>query len=507
MSLFDDLLEAYGPNSVGPDDAPLPEEGKWPATEQPVPGETGPERFVEDVLGVEKQYDDNGVHIPGTGLDPWQRRLLRDFGRGERRISVRSCHGPGKTATVSWCVLYMLIFRFPQKTVATAPTRGQLFDALFAEVMTWFRHLPQPIQDRYATKSDRIELIVAPDESFFSARTARREAPEALQGVHSPNVLLLGDEASGVEEAIFEAAVGSMSGDNATTILTSNPTKTSGFFFETHHSMRDLWKTYHISAEDSARVTDDFVMQVARTYGEDSSAFRVRALGEFPKADDDTIIPFELVTSAQQRDIVEPPDASRVWGLDVARFGDDSSVLCERSRQKVRLMEEYRNLDLMALTGRVKAKWDSLPLSQRPELILVDSIGLGAGVVDRLRELGLPARAINVSESASMSDQYINLRAELWFKAREWLEDRSCHLPPEFERLGSELVIPRYEFTSSGKIKAEGKADMKKRGHKSPNFADAFILTFASNALVARQGRRASRRWDEPLERNLPGIV
>lgn len=507
MSQYEDFILAYGPNSIGPDDAPLPEEGKWWATEQPVPGETGPERFVEDVLGVVPEYDECGVHIPGTGLDPWQRRLLRDFGKGERRISVRSCHGPGKTATIAWCVLYMLIFRFPQKTVATAPTRGQLFDALFAEVMTWFRHLPKPIQDLYEDKSDRIELKSHPDESFFSARTARRESPEALQGVHSPNVLLLGDEASGVDEAIFEAAVGSMSGDNATTILTSNPTKTSGYFFKTHHELRDMWRTYHISADDSARVTEDFKLQVARTYGEDSSAYRVRVLGEFPKADDDTIIPYELVTSAQQRDIREGPDPTRIWGLDVARFGDDTSVLTERTSRVLQWQKEWKNLDLMALTGRVKAIYDGLPPSQQPEMILVDVIGLGAGVVDRLRELDLPARGINVSESASLSDQYINQRAELWFKAREWLEDRQCHLPPEFETLASELVVPRYEFTSSGKIKAEGKAEMKKRGHKSPNFADSFVLTFAGAALLASQGRRASKKWSEPLERNLPGIV
>jgi hypothetical protein len=507
MSKYEQFIAAYGPNSTGPDDAALPEEGKWPATAHPVPGETGPERFVEDVLGVVPEYDECGIHIPGTGLDPWQRRLLRDFGKGERRISVRSCHGPGKTATVSWCVLYMLIFRYPQKTVATAPTRGQLFDALFAEVMTWFRHLPKPIQDLYEPKSDRIELKSHPDESFFSARTARRESPEALQGVHSPNVLLLADEASGVDEAIFEAAVGSMSGDNATTILTSNPTKTSGFFFASHHQMRDMWKTYQISADDSARVTDDFKMQVARTYGEDSSAYRVRVLGEFPKADDDTIVPYELVTSAQMRDIAAIPDEGTIWGLDVARFGDDTSVLTERTSRRVCWQQEFKNLDLMALVGRVKAKYDSLPLSKQPQTILVDVIGLGAGVVDRLRELELPARGINVAESASMSESYINLRAELWFKAREWLEDRQCVLPPEMEALASELVVPRYEFTSSGKIKAESKADMKKRGHKSPNYADSFVLTFAGSALLASRGRRASSKWSEPLERNLPGIV
>ena len=507
MSVYEDFIEAYGINSVGPDDAALPEEGKWWATEHPVPGETGPERVVEDVLGVVPEYDESGIHIPGTGLDPWQRRLLRDFGKGERRISVRSCHGPGKTATIAWCVLYMLIFRFPQKTVATAPTRGQLFDALFAEVMTWFHKLPGELQDLYETKSDRIALKSHPDESFFSARTARRESPEALQGVHSPNVLLLADEASGVAESIFEAAVGSMSGEDATTILTSNPTQGSGLFFASHHHMKDMWRTYHISAEDSARVTDDFVLQVARTYGEDSSAYAVRVLGDFPKSDDNTVIPYALVTAAQQRDIVDAPDAAVIWGLDVARFGDDTSVLTERTNRILHWQTEWKNLDLMALVGRVKSKYDSTLPSKQPKQINVDSIGIGAGVVDRLRELGLPARGINVAESASMSDSYANLRAEIWWKTREWLEDLQCHLPERFEALAGELVVPQYDFTSSGKIIVESKKDMKKRGHKSPNHADSFILTFAGNAMLAQQGRKASTKWSESLKRNLPGIV
>jgi hypothetical protein len=466
----------------------------------PPAGETGPELFVEEVLGVVP--DENGI----GGIDPWQRQILRDFGRGERRISIRSCHGPGKTAVVAWCVLYMLLFRFPQKTVATAPTRGQLFDALFAEVMTWFTKLPAALQERYDTKSDRIELKGAPDESFFSARTARRESPEALQGVHSDHVLLVADEASGVDEKIFEAAVGSMSGENATTILASNPTKTSGFFFDTHHKLAHMWKTYHISAADSPRVTDDFAHDVAARYGEDSNAYRVRVLGEFPKADDDTIIPFHLVEAAAERDIERLPDATVVWGLDVARFGDDRSVLLQRSARAVEWAEEFKQLDTMALVGRIKHRYDSILPPDRPHEILVDVIGVGAGVLDRLRELSLPARGVNVSESASMNEAYLNLRAELWFMAREWLEERTCRIEPSLHQLRSELVVPRYEYTSNGKIKAESKGDIKKRGHKSPNYADAFVLTFASNAVRARYGKKASRNG-EPIRRNLPGIV
>jgi phage terminase large subunit len=460
----------------------------------PAAGEQGPELFVYEVLGVEE-------------IDPWQLELLRAYGRGERRISVRSCHGPGKTALTAWLILYQLLFRFPQKTIATAPTRGQLFDALFAEVMTWFSHMPKRLQELYNCKSDRIEMIAAPDESFFSARTARRESPEALQGVHSDHVLLIADEASGVDEAIYEAAVGSMSGDNATTLLCSNPVRTSGFFFDTHHKLKDMWFTVHVGADDSPRVTEDFKLDVARRYGEDSNAYRVRVLGEFPKADDNTIIPFELVESAAAREIVVPEDAEVVWGLDVARFGDDVSCLTQRSRYSVDWENEYKNLDLMALVGRVHEQYNSLMPSQRPTEILVDVIGVGAGVVDRLRELGLPARGINVGESASMKEAYMNLRAELWFKAREWLEEKACTLGPNTEILRSELVIPRYDFTSSGKIQAEAKSEMKKRGHKSPNHADAFVLTFASNALRASRGRKGSTTWDKPVKRGLPGIV
>jgi hypothetical protein len=460
----------------------------------PEAGERGPEMFVYEVLGV-------------TTIDPWQLGVLRAYGRGERRISIRSCHGPGKTAVTAWVILYQLLFRFPQKTVATAPTRGQLFDALFAEVMTWFSKLPPVLQGLYHTKSDRIELLAAPEESFFSARTARREAPEALQGIHSDHVLLVVDEGSGVEEPIYEAAVGSMSGHNATTLLASNPTKTSGFFFDTHHKLKDMWYTVHVSAADSPRVTNDFCTDVARRYGEDSNAYRVRVLGEFPKADDDTIIPFELVESAAYREIVVPDEQVVVWGLDVARFGDDVSALCQRSKMSVDWVEDYKNLDLMALVGRVKHKYDEILPSRRPTEILVDVIGLGAGVVDRLRELDLPARGINVAESASMSEAYMNLRAELWFKAREWLEERSCTFADDMAVLKRELVIPRYEFTSGGKIKAEGKPDMKKRGFKSPNHADAFVLTFASSALKARYGKKASLSRSEPVKRGLPGIV
>ena len=160
----------------------------------------------------------------------------------------------------------------------------------------------------------------------------------------------------------------------------------------------------------------------------------------------------------------------------------------------------------MQLTGAVVAEWEALPPSQRPHEIMVDSIGLGAGVVDRLRELGLPARGINVSESPAMGTTYRNLRAELWYKCKAWFEARDCRIPND-EELVAELATVRYFFSSSGKMQVEGKDDIRKRGLKSPDKADSFVLTFASDAAVSMFGASTSQKWSQPLKRNLSRVA
>ena len=245
-------------------------------------------------------------------------------------------------------------------------------------------------------------------------------------------------------------------------------------------------------------------------YGEDSNAFRIRVLGEFPRSDDDTIISMELIDSAKQRDVDVSTTAKVVWGLDVARFGSDSSCLCKRKGNTiVESPRIWRNLDLMQLTGAVVAEYESQAENDKPSVILVDSIGLGAGVVDRLRELNLPAEGINVSESPSFSPNqpYRNLKAELWYKAKAWFERRDCRIPDD-GRLISELATVRYKFSSTGKIQVESKDDIKKRGLVSPDVADAFILTHADTAATAMFGTVASAgKWSKPLKRAVPRLA
>jgi phage terminase large subunit len=449
--------------------------------------------FVREVLGAEP--------------DPWQCRFLTAIAAGKRRISVRSGHGVGKSTAVSWAVIWQLFTRFPQKTVVTAPTSSQLYDALFAEIKAWVNRMSPVLRSLITVKTDRLELTAAPEESFVSLRTSRAEQPEALQGVHSEHVMLIADEASGIPEAVYEAASGSMSGESAVTILLGNPTRSTGYFYDTHTKLKSEWFTMHVSCVDSPRVSREYIREQKLRYGEESNAYRIRVLGQFPLGDDDTVVPMSLIEAAQTRDIGKTPDIRPVWGLDVARFGSDRTALAKRYG---RVMPEpvlwKRGYDTMQTVGWVKNMYDRADPADKPSEILVDVIGLGAGVVDRLRELKLPVRGINVSEAPALGNEYLNLRAELWFKAREWLEGRECTLPDD-EDLKQDLATPRYKFTSSGKRQVESKEEIKKRGAPSPDLADAFVLTFASDAVIASTGAKYGSKWDQPLKRNVRRVV
>lgn len=446
-----------------------------------------PVEFVERVLRAEP-------------LD-WQKDFLNEIAKGTRRISVRAGHGVGKSSACSWALIWHLITRYPQKAIATAPTASQLYDALFAELKRWINELPPPLREMVEVFSDRIVLKSAPESSFISARTSSADRPEALAGVHSEHVLLIVDEASAVPEAVFESAAGSMSGHTATTILISNPTRNSGMFFKTHHQLRDDWVTMHVSCVGNRLVSTDFIEQIKATYGESSKAFRVRVLGEFSLRDDDVLIAAELVDGAMSRDVAASTGEPLIYGLDVARFGDDRTVLAKRRGNVLIEIKSWSGADTMETVGRVvnEAKID------QPQEICVDSIGLGSGVADRLRELSLNVRDVNVSESAALNPQAARLRDELWLSAKEWLGAKNCKLPKNDE-LRQELVSPTYTFTSTGKIKVEGKSEMKKRGLRSPDLADALCLTFAGQAALV--GGRASK-WitGKPLERRIAGVI
>jgi len=444
--------------------------------------------FIKNVLGVEK-------------IEDWQLEVLDALDAGETRISIRSGHGVGKTAMCAWLALHFLLFRNNVKIPVTAPSSAQMKDGLIPETKLWAQRLPEFLRDQIDWTEDRIFRVDDRDNNFISFRTARADAPEALAGIHADHVLVIVDEASGVPEPVYEAAQGTLSTQGAIFVLIGNPTRAKGYFYKTQTLLKNKWLTRRVSCQDSSRVDQDFIQSIVDTYGVDSNQYRVRVLGEFPGSNSETVIPKELVDAAVDRDVQPLRSAPRVWGVDPGRGGDPTGF-CVRWGNVVEHMAEFYEADLMRVVGHVKERWDDCEPDERPETIFVDSIGLGAGVADRLRELGLPCVDVNVSESPAMKARYPRLRAELWYAARFWFEARDCVILPHPLRvkLVDELVEPEAIFTSTGKSDVEPKSAMKARGVASPNLADAFVMTFAGDASLA-YGRAAGKSsWGKPLK-------
>jgi hypothetical protein len=433
--------------------------------------------FVTDVLEA----------IP----EPWQAEALEAVGQHDR-VSIRSGHGVGKTTLEAWLILWFLLTRKNCKIPVAANSQDQLRDTIWPEIAKWYGRLPEALKSMIDVQAERVVVVQDPEAAFAVRRTASKDNPEALQGFHAEHLLFLIDEASGIPDIVFEVGTGALSTPGAKVVMAGNPTRTSGFFYDTHHSLRHRWHTLHVSCLDVTRA-QGHIEDIRAKYGENSNAWRVRVLGEFPTAEDETVIPLELVQSAVGRS-VSSLEYYPVWGVDVARFGDDRTAIAKR--QANRLLEpiiHWSGIDLMATAGRIKVEYDGTSHDMRPCEILIDAIGLGAGVYDRCKELGLPVRAINVGEAAATRENCMRLRDELWFKGREWFQNKLCSIPQD-DALIAELTSPTYTFTSTGKMVVEAKADMKKRGLRSPDLADAFLLTFAC-------GDRRKQRYRRPEPR------
>lgn len=442
-----------------------------------------PDKFDRDMWPAQKDAPEK-----------WQTSASNLFVK-RPRIAIRSGNGVGKTCWLARRIIWWGSTRNPWKVGCTAPSSGQMFDALWSELAKWHSKMMPEFKALFEWKSDRFEWIASPAVSYAVAKTARRETPEALQGVHSENMLFLIDEASGVEDAIFEAARGAMSTKGAKTIMTGNPTRLSGYFYDAFHKNRDHWGTLIVSAYESSRCNLVEIEQWKKEYGEDSNFFRVRALGEFPDAEDGTIIPLHLVEAAVKRDVEQIP-SEEVWGLDVSGAGAD---LCALAKRRGNIMPEpimtWRSDDTMVSVGKVMAEYRNAKI--KPVQICVDSNGIGAGVAHRLAEQGVPVHCVNVSESHSSNDRYLRLRDEMWERAREWFYGRDVKIADDPLFIG-EITRVKWGMTSNGKMKAMSKYDMKlapPRGlGKSPDRSEAFCFTFMGMDFIVKK----PKKWKYP---------
>jgi hypothetical protein len=429
------------------------------------------------------------------GPDTWQADVLsavaehKGSGSTEAlRIAVASGHGVGKSALIAWLILWAMTTRPHLAGVITANTERQLATKTWRELALWHRRAVN--RDQFSWTASKFASVEHPETWFVAAVPWSKERPEAFAGLHAKHIFLAFDEASAIPEPIWEVAEGAMTTPGALWFAFGNPTRTTGRFRECFGRFRHRWKAIQVDARHSKLASRRQVDQWIADYGEDSDFVRVRVRGEFPRASSAQFIASDVVAAARVR-TPEQRDAPLVLGVDVARFGDDETAFVFRRGDALEGVVRLRGLDTMQVAGRAA---DAIR-THDPAAVFVDGIGVGAGVVDRLRQLGFAIVDVNAAGAAADPQRYANKRAEMWGRMRDWLTAGGC-LPADDVALAEELAGPEYGFDSGNRILLERKDDMKRRGLASPDAADALALTFAET-VAARPW------WTEPEPRHL----
>ncbi len=458
------------------------------------------ERYRRDPLGFVRwafPWGEEGPLGQHSGPEPWQADVLRRIGQGLQaeagpvRIAVASGHGVGKSALVAWLLLWAMATQPATRGVVTANTETQLRTKTWAELGKWHRLALSHDWCQLGATSLASALPETEGAGRIDMVPWAAHNAEAFAGLHNKGsrLVLVFDEASAVADPIWETAEGALTdaGTEIIWIVFGNPTRASGRFFECFNRFREGW---HHQQVDSRTVSLTDKQQLARwvaDYGEDSDFVKVRVLGQFPRAGTMQFIDAERVDAAMARlpDTSGAPNGERhqplVMGVDVARFGDDRSVIFLRKGRDARSwkVEKHQGLDTMTLASRVVER----AAAEQVAAVFVDEGGVGAGVVDRLRQLGLPrVFGVNFGGAAQRFDEagakprYANKRAEIWGDVKAWLEQGCLAPDPE---LRADLTGLDYGYNGKGEIQLEKKDDMKKRGLASPDIADALALTFA----------------------------
>jgi phage terminase large subunit len=324
--------------------------------------------------------------------------------------------------------------------------------------------------------------------------------PEGLQGIHGERVLVIVDEANGVSPQLWEATRGLVVNAASRVLAIGNPWEPTGPFYEacqspTGTSSRSRSSTPRTSRASPCRPrrrpssSGPQWLDDAKADGLEGTAWwQAKVLGQFPDTASDQVIPLNLVETARAN--AHTPDAREAAGLDVARFGSDDTALVEGSGNGPELVTVVHGHDTMAVAG-LGARF----LAGRRGVLAVDEGGVGGGVLDRLREQRLPGNVLGVNAGSGADndpdDRLVNMRAQLWWTAREALyrgEVSLARLPDDaYARLRSELTAPTYRFTSGGKVQIESKEELKKRGISSPDLADAFCLWLYAKGRAKRR--------------------
>lgn len=456
-----------------------------------------PVMFFREVLGFEP--------------DEWQAEVARDLAANPK-VSIKSGQGVGKTGLEAAVFLWFITcFPYP-RIVATAPTKQQLHDVLWSEISKWMSK--SELLSMLLKWTKTYVYMVGNEKRWFGvARTATK--PENMQGFHEDNMLFIVDEASGVADPIMEAILGTLSGANNKLLLCGNPTRTSGTFYDSHTRDRALYKCHTVSSADSSRTNKENIDSLIRKYGWDSNVVRVRVRGEFPEQEDDVFIRLSWIESSINTEL-EPETAKALGcffddkgrkiidrngvdsidiGCDVARFGDDRTVIGYKINEVAKIFKKYNGQDTTWTAGNICRLYNSLVdlyKFKKKIYVKIDDGGVGGGVTDQLREIKRrePERykmmeIVPIHFGQPIKHKYYyDTTTYMMGIIREMLEPfddagnprQPTLVLPNDDDLVGQLSCRKYSYVG-GKIKVESKKEMKERGLSSPDEADCMLLT------------------------------
>lgn len=459
--------------------------------------------FVETVIGM-------------TTLWEKQREIMESV-RTNSRTVVRSCNGAGKTFTTANTVAWFLATNPQSIVVSTAPTARQVEALLWQEINSIHAGSRYPLGGRC------LNVNWTMGAKWFAVGLSTND-PNRFQGFHAEHILGVIDEAAGVDAAIWEGMDAILTSSGARLLAIGNPTEQSGTFYDSFAS--PLYNKIHISAFDTpnftangityediktgnweskfkdmvfpALITPQWAAERLMEWGEDSPAFQARILGNFPLIGTDTMLPLGWVMRATERDCTWDDSDRCVMAVDVARFGDDESVIGIRRGNSLARLDPLQNVDVYTLSKACKTVIER----EKPDMIKVDVVGIGAGVADNLRGWGYENVIDFIAQERPWSaEKHVNKRTEAWYNLREKFRQDKINIPKD-ETLIGQLTSPKYRFDTAGRYVLESKEDMKKRGITSPDRADVIAMLFESDdtyeSTIARDYGRADASGVKP---------
>ena len=460
-------------------------------------------RFVTNPLGFVKYAFPWGA---GDMADapapyPWQTEILGVIGNHlsspatrfkPLKIAVASGKGIGKSALISMLNWWGLSTCEDCRVVVTANTEPQLRTKTLPEMHKWARNaLNAHWFNLGATSMTSRDMHPQPHDRTWrsDAMPWNEQNPQAFAGLHNKGkrIIVIEDEASEIADVIWDVIEGALTDEKTEIIWVAfgNPTRNTGRFSECFGKNKHRWVTRQIDSRSVPGTNKAQIQEWVDDYGEDSDFVRIWVRGEFPRAGSSQLIPSDTVELARKYTV--PPEAiahmPKIMAVDVARYGKNQTVIVLRQGRKLRVLSKHRGLDTMQTADKV-VEWMG---KEEPDAVVVDGDGLGAGVVDRLKQLGYGRRLTEFhgGHKAGKAEAYYNRRAEVWGELRDWLKE-GADIPDDPE-LAADLVGPQYGFSGSNQqIQLERKEDMERRGLSSPDLGDAAAYSFAVTPAVKR---------------------